>query len=186
MISFNRFNPTLTIPVRRGHPIWITSALAPADVLGNLRMRGPEWRESSVPDDLRRIGVSRLTVSLSGNEFRAQWQGKISPLYNPVCFGAVDPTDEGSRISAWFKLRPTDIVAALCLIALPALAVANGPSPLHLLYLFVIGAMLATLLGGRGKTDRLRTHLLDVLKEAALPSRSDNPAFTRPVTTNGP
>jgi hypothetical protein len=186
MTSFDRFNQTSSIPVRRGHPIWITSALTPADVLGNLRVRGSEWRESSVPDDLRTIGVSGLNVSLSGSEFTAQWLGQISPLWNPVCFGVVDPTDEGSRISAWFKLRPRDIVAALCLIAVPAAAVATGPSPVHLLYLCVIGAILAILLWGRGKPERLRTHLLDVLNEAALRSRSDNPAFTRSLATDGP
>jgi hypothetical protein len=134
-------------------------------------MRGGESRESSVPDDLRKIGVSGLSVSLSGNEFTAQWQGRISPLYNPVCFGAVDPTDAGSRISAWFKLRPRDIVAAFCLVAVPAAAIATGRSPVRLLYFCVIGAILAILLGGRGKPERLRTHLLEVLNEAAVSSR---------------
>jgi hypothetical protein len=82
--------------------IQIDSPFPPPDVLDNLRARGREWRESAVPEDLKKLTVRNLAVATNGSTFQMQWTGNVSPLYNPLCFGTVQPYGNGSRIRAGF------------------------------------------------------------------------------------
>ena len=84
--------------------ITIDSLLRPVDVLGNLRERGWEWRESSIPDDLKKVKAGVMTVEIDGSQFEMQWGSAGNPFFNPVCFGIVQPYGDGSRIRAGFKL----------------------------------------------------------------------------------
>src|SRR6266704_175033 len=49
--------------------VLIDSPLPPAVVLDNLRARGRQWRESTVPDDLRKLGIINLEVDTRGAQF---------------------------------------------------------------------------------------------------------------------
>ena len=90
------------------HPlgtVTIDSPLLPPAVIENIRARGKDWPESAIPDDLRKFKVRSLAVEIDGSQFEIRWVGNISPLYNPVCFGIVEPYGDGSRIRGGFKLQ---------------------------------------------------------------------------------
>ena len=162
----------------------IDSAFAPNEVLANLRARASEWRESSIPNDVR-VGVTGLALTVTGNDFTLRWAGEVSPLFNPIGFGTVAPVVDGSRISIRFELRPWNALKRIdrivfIVLALMLLAVGRWST------LFAAGAMVTIWLRGRGKTDAFRYHLLRIVTEAAKQMPTANPAFTRPVPTNGP
>jgi hypothetical protein len=91
--------------------IQIDSAFPPSDILGNLRARGREWRESAVPADLKKFTVRNLVVETDGPTFQMGWIGNISPLYNPLCFGTIQPYGTGSRIRAGFRQSGKALIA---------------------------------------------------------------------------
>lgn len=160
------------------------SPLQPADVISNLR--GRSWRESQIPEDLKKFKVSSLVVESKGLGFEMYWNGLISPFYNPLCFGIVQPYGEGSRIRAGFKLNSKLFrffgAAAFCALIL----LLGNPS----VWEFALSAlMLSTvaypLLKNRTR-EPMRTRLIEALTEAAkAPKRIADP-FSTVISTNGP
>ena len=164
--------------------ITIDSELQPADVIANLGSRG--WRESQIPEDLKKFKVTSLAVERKGLEFEMYWNGAISPFYNPVCFGIVQPYGNGSRIRAGFKLN-SKMFRFFAVVAFSAL-IFPLPNP-SLWELALSGLMLSTiaypLLKNRTR-EPMRTRLIDVLTEAAnAPKRIADP-FSAVMSTNGP
>jgi hypothetical protein len=159
--------------------IWIDSSLPPAAVLENLRTRGREWRESAVPEDLRNFKVQTLGVEIKGSEFQMYWLGRISPFYNPLCFGTVEQTANGSRISAGFKLTRHEFIfmgAALGGAALPLLL--GMWTTFYVGYFVVMLILLAPMVMKNRTAEPMRTRLIEVLTNAAGQSTSANDSLS--------
>jgi hypothetical protein len=82
----------------------IDSPSPPEVVLENLRERGREWRESAMPESVKKAKVVGLKLEITGAEFEMRWLARSNPLYNPLCYGIVQPYGQGSRIRAGFRV----------------------------------------------------------------------------------
>ena len=159
--------------------IWIDSLLPPAAVLENLRARGRQWRQSAVPEDLRKFKVYSLGVETTGSEFQMYWLGRISPFYNPLCFGTVEQTANGSRISAGFKLTRHEFIfigAALGGAVLPLLL--GRWTTFYVGYFVVMLILLAPMVMKNRTAEPMRARLIEVLANAAGQSTTANDAFS--------
>ena len=164
--------------------IEIVSPLQPAEVIANLRARGNEWRDSSVPDDLRKLKVGSLGLSVSDMKFDMCWSGNLSPFYNPVCSGTVEPTADGSRINARFRRNLRTVMPYFLMVGILIIQVAIEPRPIPLLILTIFLILFVGMAMGKSKAGPLREGLIDVLNTAAQPPVA-NPAV-RMMSTNGP
>ena len=164
--------------------IEIVSPLEPAEVVENLRARGKEWRESSIPDDLRKLKVGSLGVSISDVRFDLCWYGSVSPFYNPVCSGTVEPTTKGARITARFRRDLRTVMPYFLMVGLLIIQVAIEPRPIPVIILGIFVILFAGMARGKSKVPRLRAGLVDVLTTAAQPPVA-NPAV-RMMSANGP
>jgi hypothetical protein len=162
------------------------AALPPVGVIANLRAREREWRELYVPAELKKVGLTRLGVTVKASSFEMQWLGNISPLYNPVLFGVVQPYGEGSRIRAGFKLSKQ----GLSMLGIyTAMGVINLFGGLNWFRLALSWSMLGTVAGmAFWKTDAgpARAELIEVLQELARERTAAPPPFTTMLSTNGP
>jgi hypothetical protein len=166
--------------------ITIDSTLQPADVIENLRIRGKEWRESAVPEDLRKFKVTGLGVTTKGSEFELYWGGDISPFYNPVCFGSVEAVGTGSRISAGFKLHARTILMMGALAAMAIMPLIGGGSTFSWI---LAGVMFALLVAGAVKNrsaEPMRARLIETLASAARQPAKNGLPFCMAMSTNGP
>ena len=151
--------------------IWIDSPLRPAVVLENLRARGREWRESAVPEDLRKFKVQTLTVEIEGSQFQMRWLGSPNPFYNPRCFGTVQPYGDGSRVRAGFKLDPKDF-RILGLTAAMVIIGVLGPHSTFNWVLFGAMAIFTIFIAARNRSaEPMRARLIEVLANAAKETR---------------
>ena len=164
--------------------IEIFSPLDPAEVIANLRARGKEWRDSSVPDDLRKLKVGTLSVSISDMQFDLFWTGNVSPFYNPVCSGTVERTVIGTRINARFRRDLRRVMPYFLMVGILIIQVAIEPRPIPLLLLAVFAIIFAFMAFGKSKVTPLRARLIDVLTTAAQPPVA-NPTV-RTMSANGP
>ena len=176
-------------PITRATPIppaeiEVISPLEPADVVANLRARGKEWRESSIPDDLRKLKVGSLSVSISDMTFDLCWYGSVSPFYNPVCSGTVEPTTNGTRITARFRRDLRTVMPYFLMVALLIIQVAIEPRPIPVIILGIFVVLFAGMVRGKSKVPRLRAGLIDVLTTAAQPPVA-HPSV-RMMSANGP
>jgi hypothetical protein len=165
--------------------IEIVSPLEPAEVIANLRARGKEWRESSVPDDLRKLKVGTLCVSISDLRFDLLWSGNVSPFYNPVCSGTMEPTTDGTRIAARFRRDLRTLMPYFLMVAILIIQVAMEPKPIPLILLGIFLILFVGMAMGKRKVAPLRAGLIDILTTAAQPPVAMNPAG-RSMSTNGP
>ena len=166
--------------------IEIVSPLEPAEVLANLRARGKEWRESSVPEDLRKLNVGPLGVTISGSRFKLSWSGNVSPLHNPVCFGTLEPIANGTRITARFGQDIRPLLPMFLMIAISSIDVAFNPRPIPMILLGVFLILLLSMFVRNRNVEPLRARLIDVIAAAAQPPVArELPAFGR-MSTNGP
>jgi hypothetical protein len=159
--------------------IWIDSPLPPAAVLENLRARGREWRESAVPEDLRKFKVQTLGVEITGSQFQMHWLGNISPFYNPLCYGTVEQAGNGSRITAGFKLAPREVllIVALASMALLPMLLGSTSSIQWLLSVFMLACLAWAALKNR-TSEPMRARLIEVLTNAAGQSTSANDSLS--------
>jgi hypothetical protein len=166
--------------------ITIDSAVPPAEVIENLRIRGKEWRESAVPEDLRKFKVTGLSVTAKGLEFELYWGGDISPLYNPVCFGSVEPVGTGSRINAGFKLHARNIlmIGGFASMAIMPL-IGGGSTDSWLLAGVMFAILLATVVKNR-TAEPMRARLIEMLANAAQQPVKNGLPFSTAMSTNGP
>jgi hypothetical protein len=163
------------------------SRLKSNQVFDNLRARGREWRESRIPDELKKIGVKGLDVRLNDDEFMMQWTGNVSPVYSPALKGVIEDTRAGSDVKARFGIMPVRAGAAVYLIWLPLETALHPHSIFRWVLLVVMGLLLLYTVGrGRGRTEVFKKHLLRVMDEALKTAPIENRAFMRPVPTNGP
>ena len=153
--------------------IWIDSPLPPAAVLENLRVRGREWRDSAVPEDLRKFKVQTLGLEITGSEFQMHWLGNISPFYNPLCYGTVEQAGNGSRITAGFKraLRQVLLIVALASMALLPILLGSTSRIQWLLSVLMLACLALAVLKNR-TSEPMRTRLIEVLTNAAGQSTS--------------
>ena len=165
--------------------IEIISPLEPAEVIANLRARGKEWRESSVPADLRKLKVGTLCVSISDTKFDLFWAGNVSPFHNPVCSGTMEPTTNGTRITARFRRDLRSVMPYSLMVAILIIQVAIKPHPIPLILLGIFLILLASMATGKSTVRPLRAALIDVLAIAAQPPVAIQPA-ARSMSTNGP
>jgi len=165
--------------------IEIISPLEPAEVLANLRERGKEWRESSVPEDLRKLKVGPLCITISDLKFDLRWSGNVSPFFNPVCSGTLEPTQNGTRITARFGRDLRTVMPYFLLVGILVVqVVAIEPRPIPVLVLAIFFIIFAFMAVGKSKVGPLRARLIDVITTAAQPPVA-NPAV-RMMSTNGP
>ena len=164
--------------------IEIVSPLAPAEVIANLRARGKEWRESSVPDDLKKLKVGPLGVIVSDMKFDMCWSGNVSPFHNPVCSGTVEPTTNGTRITARFRRNLQSVMPYFLMVGLLIVQVAIEPRPIPLLLLAIFLIIFVGMAMGKSKVPPLRAGLIDVLTTAAQPPVANH--SVRMMSANGP
>ena len=94
-----------------GRKLIITSSLSPEQVLAALSARGNTWRESEIPDDLRRIGVLCIHVQTKGPAFTTWFERSTTDRMQSVdCRGTVVPTASGSRIDAVLRRTPDGLI----------------------------------------------------------------------------
>jgi hypothetical protein len=152
----------------------VESPIPATDVIENLRARGKQWRTATVPEDLKRFKVERLDVGINDLEFEIHWAGDISPFYNPVIFGEVEPTIHGSRIRAGFGISRRTIFLITLYAIMAILPLLNGAPP----FTWILAAFMATSLSiwtFRNRNDEpMRTRLVEVLATAAT-SRKAGP-----------
>jgi len=165
--------------------IEINSPLEPSEVLANLRERGREWRDSSVPEDLKKLRVGLLCITISDLKFDLRWSGNVSPFYNPVCSGTLEPTQNGTRITARFGRDLRTVMPYFLLVGILVVQVAIEPRPIPVLILAIFLIIFAFLAVGKSKVGPLRTRLIDVINTAAQPPVANHPIF-RPISGNGP
>jgi hypothetical protein len=163
----------------------IESPLAPADVIENIRAAGKEWRQSAIPEDLKRFKV-QLSVEISGYDFEMHWAGSVSPFYNPVLYGAVDWTPMGSRIRIGFG-RNKKILRLMALYAAMAiLPLLNGGDRIY----WTLSTIMAISLGFSALHNRrkepMRSRLIDVVRDAATRERVATAPFPTALSGNGP
>ena len=170
--------------IKGSDSIEIVSPLEPDEVVANLRARGNEWRESSVPDDLRKLKVGSLCVSISDMTFDLYWSGSVSPFYNPVCSGTLESTRNGTRITARFRRDLRTVMPYFLMVGILILQVAIKPRPIPLILLAIFLMLFAGMAMGKSKVGPLRAGLIDVLTTAAQPPVAI-PAV-RMMSTNGP
>jgi hypothetical protein len=145
----------------------VDSPSPPEVVLENLRERGREWRESAMPESLKKAKVVGLKLEITGAEFEMRWLARSNPLYNPLCYGIVQPYGEGSRIRAGFRIDQK----AFWMLMLPFASIALG---------FVINAdfwkgaiaglfviYTAFLLLTRRTPEPMRSALIEVIEQVA-------------------
>lgn len=166
--------------------IEIASPFEPAVVLENLRARGREWRESAVPEDLRQYKVTSLAVDVSGSEFSLRWVGNTSPLHNPVYFGSVETTGQGSRIHARFKRDLKALHPLFFLFPLAIVQVVSHQSAVTWLLLAAWLLILGSMARGSNRKGLLRARLIDVLTTAAQQRGTKGFPFANTMSTNGP
>lgn len=165
--------------------IEIVSSLSPSEVLANLRARGKEWRESSVPEDLRKLRVGPLAVRISDSKFDLRWTGSVSPLYNPVCFGTLERMPDGTRITASFGRDVKQLIPMFMMMALAGIQVAIEPRPIPSIILGLFLIILISMVMSNRDVGPLRDRLFDTLASAAQPPVAKDPGF-RPISANGP
>jgi hypothetical protein len=167
--------------------IQIDSPFPPPDVLDNLRARGREWRESAVPEDLKKLTVRNLAVATNGSTFQMQWTGNVSPLYNPLCFGTVQPYGNGSRIRAGFRLNRRAFIPIGYLPAMVIVSLIGGDRSTVIWVVVAIATVtVAFTLGWNRTSEPMRTRLVEVLTTAAQEPTSSHSALPRAMSTNGP
>ena len=172
---------------RLERPLRFQSALKSDQVLDNLRARGREWRESAIPEELRKIGVRGLSVQLDDDTFAMRWSGNVSPIYSPALKGAIEDTKSGSEIAAGFGLMPLTKGAIVYLVAIPIQLLLQWDWIGSWIIAGVLGLFLIQLLiSGRGRTETFKSHLVIVLEDALRMGPIENRAFTQPVATNAP
>jgi Flp pilus assembly protein TadB len=157
--------------------VWIDSPLQPAAVLDNLRNRGKEWRESAVPDDLKKLKVAVLALQIDGSQFQMHWLGASNPFFNPVCFGTVQPYGDGSLVRAGFKLSVRNLVLVGCFAATAILSILTWRSTVSWTLFGITAALLLFTLVRNRSAEPMRTRLVEVLSSAALQAPKQTPAF---------
>ena len=152
------------------HPlgtVTIDSPLPPSAVIENIRSRGKDPRESAIRDDLRQLKVTGLAVEIDGSQFEIRWVGNISPLYNPVCFGVVEPYGDGSRIRAGFKLQGRLLSFLYYIAAAAIVAVLISQLDRDWQIFTAIIAVLIFIAAINGRREPKRAALIEVLTTAA-------------------
>ena len=160
--------PVVAQPSRdRPGAIEIVSPLEPAAVKENLTARAKEWRESAIPVDLRTFKVHSLLVNGRDSYFESHWIGHVSPFYNPVCFGTIEPAGSGSRITVRFKRDENDILPMVAWALSAIFYVITEPSTFSWVNVVVLLiAITYTSLRNRA-SEPMRTRLIEVLTTAA-------------------
>ena len=147
----------------------VESPLAPTAVLDNLRIRGRAWRAAAVPEDLKKFKIHGMSVDIDDTEFTMHWLGNISPFYNPVCFGQIEPLGNGSRIRAGFTISQRTVVMIVLYAIAAILPVLNVRSALTWsLFGFMMITLSIWVLHNRAD-EPMRTRLIEVLRYAANP-----------------
>jgi hypothetical protein len=163
----------------------IDSPLPPAVVLENLRARGHQWRESSVPDDLRKLGIINLKVETKGAQFEMRW-GRSLLVYNPICFGIVQPYGDGSRIRAGFKLSMRAFLLVTVMVATAVLTLFSDRSMMDWAR-FAYFAIIVTFLVSRNRSaEPMRARLIEVLSETVQAPTTNGSAASPMMSTIGP
>ena len=154
-------------------PIVYRTALSLHDITSNLLERASDWRDSAIPPELRKIGVTKLILEGEGNELSIEWGGKTSPVNNPACFLSVVRTPQGgSEVTARFGRGTLQVFGLLLLLTTPLQALGREHSQLRWFFVAAqITISLAILITGRSNTPILKSHLLRLVEEATRPSK---------------
>ena len=162
----------------------VDSTLQPSEVIGNLRARG-SWRDTRTPAELKKFKAQRLVVETTGSEFTMFWAVNSSPLFNPVCFGKVDPNGEGSRISAGFELNKVMLLPIITTVAM-ALVWLITFRIFKLVISAIVLILVAYFLLRRRTSEPMRSLLIQELREAATLRVRKSEPFGSAMSTNGP
>jgi len=145
----------------------IDSPSPPEVVLDNLRGRGREWRESAMPQSLKKAKVVGLKLEITGAEFEMRWLARSNPLYNPLCYGIVQPYGDGSRIRAGFRVDQK----AFWMLMVPFAGIALGFFLNGDVWYGVIGGAMLIYTGfvlcTRRTPEPMRSALIELLQQVA-------------------
>ena len=97
-------------------PIILNSTRPPDQYLIHLVERGQEWRESSLPRQLRQRGIYAVRVKRSGDQVRIELSGGLLKG-NPAFVGRVVSAPAGSRLVGRFTLARADWIGAALFVS---------------------------------------------------------------------
>src|SRR3954464_7964323 len=147
----------------------LRTPLSQYDISWNLQKRANDWRESVIPEELRKIGITKLVLEGVGEQLTLEWGGRTNPVNNPALFlTIVRLPDGGSEVTARFGRGSLRIFAVLLLLSTPLQAIGHERGPWR--WFFVAASLaisLAFLITGKSNTPLLKAHLMKVVKEAS-------------------
>ena len=169
---------TVIAGTRPDPPVVFRTPLSLHDITANLRARANDWRDSAVPAELRKIGITDLVLEEEGDELSIEWGGRTSPVNNPACFlTVVRIPGGGSEVKARFGRGTLQVFALLLLLSAPLQAIGSEDSPLQwFLVAASVAIPLAIFITGSANTPMLKAHLMKIVEDAtrASPAPDDS------------
>src|SRR4051812_29094636 len=146
----------------------IRTPLSQYDISWNLQKRANDWRESVIPEELRKIGITKLVLEGVGEQLTLEWGGRTNPVNNPALFlTIVRLPDGGSEVTATFGRGSLRIFALLLLLTTPLQALGGERGPLRWFFAAAsLAISLAFLITGKSNTPILKAQLMKVVEQA--------------------
>jgi hypothetical protein len=168
--------PAIFDPGRGDQPLVLRTALSLHDITSNLHRLSNEWRDSGMPMELWKIGITELTIEGEGDQLSLEWGGKTSPANNPALFLTIIRLPEGgSEVTARFGRGTLQVFAFLLLLTTPLQAMTREQGPMRWFFLlssFMVS--LGLLITGKSKTPLLKAQLIKVVELATRQKAGDS------------
>ena len=97
-------------------PVELNSRRPPSQYLAHLVTKAKDWRESSLPQQLRHRGIYAVRVKRTGDQLRVELSGGRLKG-NPAFVGRVVGAPDGSRLVGRFTLAKADWIGAAVFVA---------------------------------------------------------------------
>ena len=97
-------------------PVILNSTRPPDQYLAHLVGKGKEWRESTLPRQLRQRGIYAVRVKRSGDQLRIELSGG-QLKGNPAFVGRVVSAPSGSRLVGRFTFARADWIGAAIFVS---------------------------------------------------------------------
>jgi hypothetical protein len=162
---------TLVSMLERGRiepPVVLRTPLSLYDISWNLQKRANDWRDSAIPEELRKIGVDKLILEGVGEQLTLEWGGRTSPVNNPACFLTIVRLPIGGcEVTARFGRGTFHVFALIGLLTSPLQMLGRGDDPMRWYFVAAqIAISLAFLVTGRSRTTLLKSHLMKIVEQA--------------------
>src|SRR4051812_5598656 len=160
----------------------IRTPLSQYDISWNLQKRANDWRESVIPEELRKIGITKLILEGVGEQLTLEWGGHTNPVNNPALFLTILRLPEGGcEVTAQMGRGKFQVFALIALLSSPLQLLSEDRGPLRW---FFVAAQIAISLGflitGRSGTPLLKAHLMKIFESATRSRGARSPGRTLP------